>query len=159
MVSATPTAEPTPTPIPTATIKPTVPPTPVPTATPKPYSEEFVSFIDGTETQPLTYEEILSLKNAEEHVLFSIFAKAGTELPQGQYLVGEDIPAGDYTISAKSDYSSPSIIVKVMGSDLKEKKQFEIGPRYTNDVSLIEGDTLFIAYNAGYEIHAFITSK
>lgn len=60
------------------------------------------AFADGIDLSALTWEELLELKAAITLEQWSRDEWEEVEVPQGVYKVGEDIPAGKWTITCKT---------------------------------------------------------
>lgn len=64
------------------------------------------AFADGVDLSSLTWEELLELKAAITLEQWSRDEWEEVEVPQGVWVVGEDIPAGKWTITCKTGYST-----------------------------------------------------
>lgn len=64
------------------------------------------AFADGIDLSALTWEELLELKAAITLEQWSRDEWEEVEVPQGVYKVGEDIPAGKWTVTCKYGTSS-----------------------------------------------------
>lgn len=64
------------------------------------------AFADGIDLSSLTWEELLELKAAITLEQWSRDEWEEVEVPQGVWVIGEDIPAGKWTITCKTGYST-----------------------------------------------------
>lgn len=64
------------------------------------------AFADGVDLSSMTWEELLELKAAITLEQWSRDEWEEVEVPQGVWVVGEDIPAGKWTITCKTGYST-----------------------------------------------------
>ena len=64
------------------------------------------AFADGVDLSSLTWEELLELKAAITLEQWSRDEWEEVEVPRGVWVVGEDIPAGKWTITCKTGYST-----------------------------------------------------
>ena len=64
------------------------------------------AFADGVDLSSLTWEELLELKAAITLEQWSRDEWEEVEVPQGVWVIGEDIPAGKWTITCKTGYST-----------------------------------------------------
>ena len=64
------------------------------------------AFADGVDLSSLTWEELLELKAAITLEQWSRDEWEEVEVPQGVWVVGEDLPAGKWTITCKTGYST-----------------------------------------------------
>ena len=104
----------------------------------------------------MTYQEMVELESSIENVLLSTIFINDTILPMGRYVAGDDIPSGNYIITAKSQYTSPRIYVKVFNSDNVEIESYQLRPNVSCKVTLKDGMLMTIDENYKYEIHAEI---
>ena len=64
------------------------------------------AFADGVDLSSMTWEELLELKAAITLEQWSRDEWEEVEVPQGVWVVGEDIPAGKWTITCETGYST-----------------------------------------------------
>ena len=103
----------------------------------------------------MSMDELVELEREIEASLLGEIIINKTEIPLGQYVVGEDIAEGRYVITAESEYNSPVVYVKVV-ADNNEIESYELSPNISCKVTLKSGQTLIIDTNHGYELHAII---
>ena len=63
----------------------------------------------SVDVDSMSYEELVALSEKVQLALFGRSLMDGVEVPLGKYVVGKDIPAGAYVISASGYHASVSV--------------------------------------------------
>ena len=114
-----------------------------------------VSLADLPDITNLTRDELLQLSYQVQNLLFEKTLPDGVLLPAGEYIVGADIPAGEYRADAVSDvggrvavYRSKEDAVNRPGSYIAEYYLGDMWGTLVFRLVLEEGNYITIKYNS-----------
>lgn len=105
----------------------------------------------------MTIGELITLENQLEDAILSSAVMDGMVIPIGTYVVGEDISEGNYVITAKSEFSSPSIYISVYEAD-KQLEYYELKANDSCEISLTEGMNCKVDKSNSFKIEAWINT-
>ena len=70
-----------------------------------------VAFSDGIDLSSMSFDDLIALRYKIDSEILSRPEWKETEVPQGTWVVGEDIPAGSYSIRAKA--TDDSVLIRI----------------------------------------------
>jgi len=91
-----------------------------------------------------TFDQLLILQDMITAEIISRPEWKEVEVPAGEWIVGEDIPAGTYSISCKQDFAAVDIY-KSKGSSRSDKSYMLTKYKYVGKTELMTGNVVHLS--------------